>query len=147
MLQCISAHAYFSTPPFPKSSLNVATNACCSSDIVGPTILVHSHAVKSLWLIWRKDIRATSTAYWCIASNLKVPLNFCGMNKKFLWVDLFLFNQLLLRWYYNDKKIYRILVALPFTTPSLPWSLAFTPWAMSLYFKFHAIYFWLLNQY
>ena len=27
------------------------------------------------------------------------------------------------------------------------WSLASTPWAMSLYFKFRAIYFWLLNEY
>ena len=26
------------------------------------------------------------------------------------------------------------------------WSLASTPWAMSLYFKFRAIYFWLLNE-
>ena len=30
--------------------------------------------------------------------------------------------------------------------PLLPWSLASTPWAMSLYLKFHAIYFWLLNE-
>ena len=29
----------------------------------------------------------------------------------------------------------------------LPWSLASTPWAMSLYFKFRAIYFWHLNEY
>ena len=27
------------------------------------------------------------------------------------------------------------------------WSLASTPWAMSLYLKFRAIYFWLLNEY
>ena len=51
------------------------------------------------------------------------------------------------------QKSYRILAVLPFkmSAPSLsceaPWSLASTPWTMSLYFKFRAIYFWLLNEY
>ena len=51
------------------------------------------------------------------------------------------------------QKAYRILAALPFkmSAPWLPWdspwSLASTPWAMSLYFKFRAIYLWLLNEY
>ena len=48
----------------------------------------------------------TSTVYfyWCIASKLKVPLIFGGMNKTFLSLDLSIFNQLLLWWYYTDKK-------------------------------------------
>ena len=44
---------------------------------------------------------------------MKVPLFFYGMNKTFLWVDLSLFNQILLWWYYNDRKAYRILAVLP----------------------------------
>ena len=39
----------------------------------------------------------------------------------------------------------------PFFPPKknqiLRWSLTSTPWAMSLYFKFCAIYFWLINEY
>ena len=35
----------------------------------------------------------TSTVYWCIASKLKVPLIFYGMNNTFLCVDFSLFNQ------------------------------------------------------
>ena len=35
----------------------------------------------------------TSTVYWCIASKLKVPLTFYGMNNTFLCVDSSLFNQ------------------------------------------------------
>ena len=31
--------------------------------------------------------------------------------------------------------------------PSLPWSLASTPWAMSLYHFVQYIYFWILNEY
>ena len=102
------------------------------------------------WVEARAPIQyPTSTVYWCIASKLKVPLNLYGMNKTFLWVDLPLFNQLLLWRYYNDQKAYRILAALPFkiSAPSLPCSLVPTPWAMSLYFKFRAIYFWSLNEY
>ena len=81
--------------------------------------------------------------------KIKSPANFYGMNKTFLWVDLSLFNQLLLWRYYNDKKVYRVLAALPFkmSPPSLPLSLASTPWAMSVYFKLRTIYFWLLNEY
>ena len=37
-----------------------------------------------------------------------------------------------------------VLLWLPWDSP---WSLASTPWAMSLYFKFRAIYFWLLHEY
>ena len=37
--------------------------------------------------------------------KIKSPVKFYGMNKTFLWVDLSLFNQLLLWRYYNDKKL------------------------------------------
>ena len=86
--------------------------------------------------------------------KIKSPANF------FLWNEwkrfcgcIFIFQSVLLWWYYNDKKVYRILAVLPFKMSAtslscgLPWSLASTPWAMSLYFKFRAIYFWLLNEY
>ena len=68
-------------------------------------------------LIW-KGFRGpfhhpTSAVYWCIASKLKVPLFLTEWPKRFCgWISLF--NQLLLWWYYNDKKAYRILAALPF---------------------------------
>ena len=39
------------------------------------------------------DSITTSTVYWCIASKLKVPLLFYGMNNTFSCVDLSLFNQ------------------------------------------------------
>ena len=70
---------------------------------------------------------------------------FCG------WIYRFIISHI---WrYYNDKKAYRILAVRPFKMSAnslscgLPCSLASTPWAMSLYFKFHAIFFWLLNEY
>ena len=71
-------------------------------------------------------------------------------NEQNVFVGGFITFQSVLLWRYsNDKKAYRILVVLQFkmSAPSLPWSLASTPWAMSLYLKFRAIYFWLLNVY
>ena len=64
---------------------------------------------------------------------IKSPARFYGMNKTFLLADLSLFNELLLWWYYNDKRAYQILAVLPFkmSAPSLPWSLASKPWATS----------------
>ena len=76
------------------------------------------------------------------------------MNQTFFFVGEFIICQsVLLWWHYNDKKAYRILAVLPFKMSAtslsclLPWSLASTPWAMSLYIKFRAIHFWLLNEY
>ena len=93
-------------------------------------------------------IRATYEYKYSLLIKIKFPLTFYGMNKTFLWVDLSDFNQLLLWRYCNDKKAYRILVALPFkmSAPSLPWSLAPTPWAMGFYFKFCAIYWKILSH-
>ena len=91
--------------------------------------------------------RMTSTVHWCIASKLKVPLIFYGMHNTFLSVDLSLFNQYYSGDIYNDKKTYRILAVLPYKMSAAwllwdsQWSLASTQWAMSLYFKFRAIYF------
>ena len=93
----------------------------------------------------------TSTVYWCIASKLKVPLiffmewikRFCG------WIYHFSISLTLV--VLQRQKAYRILAVLPFKMSAtslscgLPWSLASTPWVMSL--KFRAIYFWLLNEY
>ena len=95
------------------------------------------------------EINDTSTFYWCIASKLKVPLFFYGMNKTFLWVELSLFN----RSYSGGITTTKSLPGIGGTTiqdvgPLQPMgSLASTSWAMSFYFKFRAIYFWLLNEY
>ena len=50
----------------------------------------------------------TSTVYWCIASKLKVPLIFYGMNKTLLGVDLSFFNQSHSGGITMTKKAYRI---------------------------------------
>ena len=85
--------------------------------------------------------------------KIKSPANFLW-NEQNVFVGGFITFQSVLLWrYYNDKKAYRILAVLPFKmsdtslSRGLPWSLVSTPWAMSLYFKFRAIYFWLLNEY
>ena len=108
--------------------------------------------------------------------KIKSPANFFyGMNKTFWGVDLSFFNQSYSggitmtkkpTWYWQyyhsrcwtgthknsarSKQSGRERepvnpTALESCGPS--WSLASTPWAMSLYFKFRAIYFWLLNEY
>ena len=63
--------------------------------------------------------------------KIKSHANFCyGINKTFLWVDLSFINQTYSGGITTTK------------TPTGYW-----PWAMSLYFKFRAICFWLLNEY
>ena len=71
---------------------------------------------------------------------------FYGMNKRFCgWIYHFSIICTLAE--LQRQKDYRILAVLSIkmSAPLLPWGLASTPWAMSLYFKFRAIYFWLLN--
>ena len=95
----------------------------------------------------------TSTVYWCIASKLIVPLFFMEWKTRFC-VLIYHFSISLTLAVLQRQKPYRILaVLLPFKMSAawLPWdsqwSLASTRWAMSLYIKFRAIYFWLLNEY
>ena len=64
----------------------------------------------------------TNTVYWCIASESKVPLIFLWNEQNAFVVGGFVtFQSVLLWWYHNDNKAYRILTVLP---PPLPWSLA-----------------------
>ena len=77
--------------------------------------------------------------------KIKSPANFLW-NEQNVFVSGFIYFQsvltlVVLQW----QKAYRILAALQLKmlAPSLPWSLVSTPWAMGLYFKFRAIYFWL----
>ena len=84
--------------------------------------------------------------------KIKSPTNFLW-NEQHVFVCWFITFQSVLLWRYYDKKAYRILAVLPFKMSAAwlpwdsPWSLVSTPWAMSFYFKFLAIYFWLLNEY
>ena len=84
--------------------------------------------------------------------KIKSPAFFFMEWTMFLWVDLSLFNQS----YSGGITMTKNLLDIGDTTiqdvgPQLPWeapwSPASTPWAMSLYFKFRATYFWLLNEY
>ena len=71
------------------------------------------------------------------------------MNKTFLWVDLSFFNQSYPGGITTTKMptgYWRYYLPFKMSTPLLTCSLASTPWAMSLCFKFRAIYFWLLND-
>ena len=98
------------------------------------------------------DSSYKSTVYWCIASKSKSRYFFHEINITFLWVDLSLFNQSYSDGITTTKRlpdiggttIQDVGLQLPLEEP---WSLASTPWAMSLYFKLRAIYFWPLNEY
>ena len=100
---------------------------------------------------WYHNTILTSTIYWCIASKLKVPLIFYGINKTFCVLIYQCSISLTLVVLQRQKKptgYWRYYV--PFKM-SAPYNChgtrqASTSWAMSLYFKFHAIYLWLLNE-
>ena len=83
--------------------------------------------------------------------KIKGPAIFYGRNKTFVWVDLSFFNQSYSRVITTTKSLQDIGGTTKMSATSLscglPWSLASTPWAMSLYIKFRAIHFWLLNEY
>ena len=83
--------------------------------------------------------------------NYKSRYFLYGMNNTFLCVDLSLFDQSYSGGITTTKSLPDIGGTTKMSAAWLPWdspwSLASTPWAMSLYFKFRAIYFWLLNEY
>ena len=94
----------------------------------------------------------TSTVYWCIASKLKVLLIFfMEWTTRFCVLIYHLSISLTLAVLQRQKSLPDICGTTKMSAAWLPWdsswSLASTPWAMSLYFKFRAIYFWLLNEY
>ena len=119
-----------------------------------------NQAVKSVFLSQNASNMGSVSMSWCHKYSLlihhikiKSPASFLW-NEQHVFVCWFITFQSVLLWrYYNDKKAYRILAVLLFKMSAAwlpwdsPWSLASTPWVMSLYFKFRAIYFWLLNEY
>ena len=135
-----------------------------------PLIYMHTHGWIILCIVWQLSYVMlnpklmwsnnhehhtwiTSTVYWCITSKLKVPLIFYGMNKTFLWVDSSLFNQSYSGGITMTKKptrfwrYYHSRCWPPCCHGRRHGAWSPTPWAMSLYFKFRAVYFWLLNEY
>ena len=84
-----SAGSRCSAAIFTLSEWPVSLESCCRI----PSMLFPVPGTS--WLVHQINLttKATSTVYWCIASKLKVPLFFYGMNKTFLWVDLSFFNQ------------------------------------------------------
>ena len=100
------------------------------------------------------DPPQTKHKYSLLMNRIKIisPAIFLyGMNNTFLCVDVSVFDQS----YSGGITATKSLPDIDGTTKmsaawlpwDSPWSLASTPWAMSLHFKFRAIYFWLLNEY
>ena len=93
----------------------------------------------------------TSTVYWCIASKLKVPIFFfMKWTTRFCVLIYQCSISLTLAVLQRQKSLPDIGSTNYMSAAWLPWdsqwSLASTPWAMNLYFKFRAIYFWLLTH-
>ena len=97
------------------------------------------------------DSKSTGNKYSLLMHRIKIlsPDIFLWNEQNFLVGGLISFQTVLTLVVLQWQKAYRILAALPFKMSPhwLPWSLASTPWAVSLCLQFRLIYFLLLNEY